>query len=125
MNRHRLLKREDEGKTWVTTRGVLAEETRMIEFAVQGKGSCKPVAEMGELRFKEEMLNEGQLRAVEHVLTSPDRVMLIRGVAGTGKSTLTREAVAQLEERGRSVVMLAPSGGSFTRRTASGRLPRG
>ncbi len=35
------------GKTWVTTRGVLAEETRMIEFAVQGKVSCKPVCRNG------------------------------------------------------------------------------
>ncbi len=109
MDGHRLLKRDDVGKTWVTTRGILAEEKRMIEFAVQGKGSCKPVAAKGELRFKEERLNEGQLRAVEHVLTSRDRVMLIRGAAGTGKSTLTREAVAQLEARGRSVAMLAPS----------------
>ena len=37
------------------------------------------------------------------------RVMLILGDAGTGKTTLAREAVTQLEDRGKRVVMLAPS----------------
>jgi hypothetical protein len=55
------------------------------------------------------LLNDGQQRAVEHLLTSPDRVMILRGFAGTGKTTLTTEAVAQMEHAGKQVVMLAPS----------------
>jgi len=35
--------------------------------------------------------------------------MILRGFAGTGKTTLTREAVAHMENAGKPVVMLAPS----------------
>jgi conjugative relaxase-like TrwC/TraI family protein len=109
VDRYGLLKRVEEDKTLVTTPTVLSEETKMIGFAVAGKGSCRPLAEPGKIRFNDDRLNEGQRSAVTHVLASSDRVMLIRGAAGTGKSTLTREAVSQLNERGKQIVMLAPS----------------
>ena len=109
IGRHNLLRRQEAGKTWVTTKEVLAEETKMIAFAVSGKGSCKPLEERGKVDVKDGRLNAGQRHAVEHVLTSPDKVVLIAGGAGTGKTALTREAVDQIERRGKSVVMLAPS----------------
>lgn len=104
-----LLKREEGGKVWVTTKQVLAEETRMLRFATSGKGSCRPLAAAGMIEWRDARLNKAQRAAVEHVLTSPNRVMLIRGAAGTGKSTLTKEAVSQMESHGKQVVMLAPS----------------
>jgi len=104
-----LLRRHEAGTTWVTTSEALDEERKLIAFAAAGKGSCRPLAEPGGLESKDERLNDGQRRAVAHVLTSPDRVTMIAGRAGTGKTTLTQEAVAQIEERGKHVVMLAPS----------------
>ena len=109
VEKHGLLKRAESGKTWVTTKSILAEETSMIGWAVAGKASCKPLSEHDAIHLKDDRLNEGQRRAVEHVLTSADRVMLIRGAAGTGKTMLTKEAVAQLNNREKHVVMLAPS----------------
>lgn len=103
-----LLRREERGTAWVTTPEALAEERAMVGFAAWGKGACRPLS-AGPLTFGDPRLNEGQRRAVAHVLASTDRVMLVRGIAGTGKTTLTREAVAQIEKAGRSVVMLAPS----------------
>lgn len=109
IGRHNLLRRQEAGKMWVTTKEVLAEETKMISFAAAGKSSCRPLAERGKVEIRDQRLNAGQRRAVEHVLTSADKVVLIAGSAGTGKTALTQEAVAQIEERGKSVVMLAPS----------------
>ncbi len=109
VDNHGLLKRKESGKTWVTTKKILAEETSMIGWAVAGKGSCKPLADRDEIHLNDDRLNKGQRRAVEHVLTSADRVMLIRGAAGTGKSMLAKEAVSQLNKCGKQVVMLAPS----------------
>jgi len=109
VHRHGLLKREENGKVWVTTPKVLAEESQMISFAVYGKGACKPLRAAGEVRAKDARLNDSQLRAVEHVLTSPDRVTILRGAAGTGKTTLAKEAVSQIVECGKHVVMLAPT----------------
>ncbi len=104
-----LLRREENGRTWITTPDILDEERRMLAFAAQGKATCHPFAAPGSIRWKDERLDDGQRKAVEHVLTSSDRAMLLRGIAGTGKTTLTREAVAQMEERGVRVAMLAPS----------------
>ena len=54
-------------------------------------------------------LNGQQRAAVGHVLASRDRVTLLRGAAGTGKTTLAREAVRRLEAAGRRVHGFAPS----------------
>ncbi len=104
-----LLKRDIAGRSWVTTKDMLATERRMLAVATSGKAACAPIAEEGPIAFKCERLDGDQLKAVEHVLHSTDRVMLIRGGAGTGKTTLAREAVAQIETCGKQVVMLAPS----------------
>jgi ATP-dependent exoDNAse (exonuclease V) alpha subunit len=81
----------------------------MIAFAANGREKFKPLASKNEIRFKSTILNSQQRNAINHILTSGDKVMLIRGAAGTGKTTLTQEAVAQINERGKNVVMLAPS----------------
>lgn len=104
-----LLKREEKGKTLMTTKAILAEENRMLSFAVGGKNCCRPLVGNQPIEFKNTELDEQQRRAVELPLRSTDRVMIIRGRAGTGKTTLTTEAVAQIEVRGKPVVMVAPT----------------
>jgi conjugative relaxase-like TrwC/TraI family protein len=112
VNKLGLLKREDDGKLLVTTREILAEEQKMLQFAVGGKGACRPIA-AGLDGWQDDLaksrLSGEQRAAVTHVLTSPDRVMVLRGVAGSGKTTLTQEAVRHMEAAGKRVVMLAPS----------------
>lgn len=103
-----LLVRERDGRRWVTTPHVLAEEERMIAFARQSRGAFRPLAARG-YRIARDWLNAGQKRAVEHILRSRDGVMLVRGVAGTGKTTLMQEAVAGIRAGGHEVVVLAPS----------------
>src|SRR6202040_221339 len=51
-------------------------------------------------------LSAEQQAAVRHVWESADQLMLIRGGAGTGKTTMMRPALARL---GAPVVLLAPS----------------
>jgi conjugative relaxase-like TrwC/TraI family protein len=104
-----LLKREIAGRSWTTTKDVLAEERRMLAIATAGKGTCPAIAGEEPIHFKDERLSKDQLGAVEHVLRSTDSIMLIKGGAGTGKTTLAREVVDQIEARGMPVTMLAPS----------------
>ena len=104
-----LLRREENGRTLVTTKAILAEEARMLNFATGGKNCCRPLVSDGQINFKNIDLDEQQRRAVELPLRSADRVMIIRGRAGTGKTTLTMEAVAQIEARGKPVVIVAPT----------------
>ncbi|WP_435008027.1 MobF family relaxase [Tundrisphaera lichenicola] len=132
-----------------TTRDVLAEEDRVVAFAREGRGTCRPMGcarsepqisslrheKQGEIRAPrahgsapaqqrlsasvsdEARAKNGEVRATDslspeqaaiarHVWTSPDRVILIRGAAGTGKTHTMKETIAGLD---RPVVVLAPS----------------
>lgn len=96
---------KERSRTLCTTRQVLSEEKRMVELARSGQGKLRPLYEQAP------KLNlEGQQAdAVTHLLTTSHRVSIIRGAAGTGKTTLMREAVHQMEKGGRKVFTVAPT----------------
>lgn len=100
-----------KGRMMVTTPKVLGEEKRMIGFARRGRGTRRRLGKQGRT-ISRDWLNEGQKRAVRHVLGSTDAVILVRGAAGVGKTTMMREAVAGIEENGTSVFTFAPSAGA-------------
>ena len=103
--------REVGGRRLATTRVVLAEEARLVAFARGGRGTCAPLGR-GAHAFTRDWLNAGQKAAVRHVLASPDRVMLVRGAAGTGKTSLMQEAAEAIEKGGKRVFAFAPSAGA-------------
>ncbi len=97
-----------EGQRWFTTGEVLAEEKRLIEFVRAGQGRCEPLR-AGAYEFENKGLSQEQRNAVLHVITSKDRVIAIRGGAGTGKTTMMKEAVRAIEGGSHRVFALAPS----------------
>jgi conjugative relaxase-like TrwC/TraI family protein len=103
-----LITAERDGRRLVTTSEVLNEEQRMTDFARRGRGACSRLGAASH-QFREPKLNDGQRRAVLHVLNSPDRVIVIRGAAGVGKTTAMREAVDAIEANGKQVFTFAPS----------------
>jgi primosomal protein N' len=94
-----LLIHDRQGRRMVTTHDVLAEESGVIEFARGGRGACRALGKR-DRKLKRDWLNTSQQAAVKHVLESRDRVILVRGVAGSGKTTLMQEVVEGLEENG-------------------------
>lgn len=106
--RREVLSHREGDLTLVTTREVLAEEQAALTFARTGRGVCKPLLADGEA-LASGRLNRDQQDAVRHILTSSDRVMLIRGKAGTGKTTLLTEAVAAIRAAGTAVHLFAPT----------------
>lgn len=94
-------------RVMVTTPEVLAEETAMLRFARDGRGAHAPLAAEEVLRTTR--LNQGQTNAVRHVWDSHDRVIVVSGGAGTGKTTLMREAIRGIESQGKKVHVLAPT----------------
>lgn len=104
------------GRRMVTTRTVLSEEKRMIDFARKGRGTCRSIeSQLQQLpeskaeRIIKTKLNGQQQKAVRHILESRDRVILLRGAAGVGKTTLLKEAVQAIEHSGIKVAAFAPS----------------
>ena len=88
----------------VTTRAVWEQEQKIIGFARDGKGVFAPLAP-GKADGLSKLSDE-QKAAVRHVWDSTDQVILIRGGAGTGKTTMMTPALSEL---GTPVVLLAPS----------------
>jgi conjugative relaxase-like TrwC/TraI family protein len=87
-----------------TTREVLAEESRIIQFALSGRGSMRPLGV--PQTAVDNSLSIEQRAIVRHVLESPDEVILVVGDAGTGKTRSIKATFAAID---RPVAMLAPS----------------
>jgi conjugative relaxase-like TrwC/TraI family protein len=110
--RDEFVQKESEGRQWFTTKKILAEEKRLLEFVRDGQGDCKPL-NASPYQIQNPLLRgpeaKEQRDAVLHVLRSPDRVIAVRGGAGTGKTTMLKEAVAGIECAGQKVFAFAPS----------------
>lgn len=102
------LSAEHEGRRFITTPNVWAEEKGMLDFAREGRGTLPALAPTPHV-FSRDWLNDGQRKAVEHVLGSHDRVTLVRGAAGVGKTSMMQEAVEAVEANGTKVMTFAPS----------------
>lgn len=91
-----------------TTVDVLAEEVKLIDFVRSGRGKFAPLAK-GKISLSDKRLSSEQTSAVENVLRSTSQVIAIRGAAGVGKTTLMKEAAAQIEKSGLRIFAFAPS----------------
>ena len=98
-----------------TTKEVLAQEGRIIAFARESRGTMRPLASrqfedarraLAATFGKNVTLSPEQQAAIHHIWNSPDQVILIRGGAGTGKTTMMKTAIAGIDK---PVAVLAPS----------------
>ena len=129
-----LVRAEHGGRAVATTPDMVAAERRLVAFARQGRGKCRPLA-APDRPLVRGWLNAGQQAAVRHVLASRDRVTLVRGAAGTGKTKLEEELRDALRETGTPVAALAQSAGAsrdvlraeagVRTRRHGGTIPRG
>lgn len=102
---NRVIRISEHGRLMCTTKEVLGEEKRMVDLAKKGKAKLTPLyAKAPDLT-----LNDQQADAVSHVLTTSNRVSIVRGAAGTGKTTLMKEAVHWMEKAGKQVTVVAPT----------------
>lgn len=109
--RRPLIRGEHAGRPVVTTEDMRAAEARLVAFARDGRGRLRPLGDANR-PITREPFNEGQKAAVRHVLGSRDAVTIIRGAAGTGKTTLEDELRLALAEAGVKVAALAQSTGA-------------
>jgi conjugative relaxase-like TrwC/TraI family protein len=105
-----ILRGERDGERMVTTEAVLAEERAMLNFARLGAAEHAAIGQGATWEFRRAWLSDEQRGAVTHVLASTDRVIGIRGGAGTGKTAMMQEAVEAVAAlTGKAPVVLAPS----------------
>ncbi|MEL6621526.1 MAG: MobF family relaxase [Pseudomonadota bacterium] len=98
-----LIRGEVDGRAVITTPEVLAEEDRMIASARRGRLGCAALGS-GDYRLSNPRLNDGQRAAITQIWESRDRVMVLRGGAGVGKTKgVLAEAVAGLAAAGHAI----------------------
>ncbi|GAB1856129.1 hypothetical protein MHTCC0001_09640 [Flavobacteriaceae bacterium MHTCC 0001] len=91
-----------------TTESVHAQELKMINLAREGIGKFRPLKhDFVASMFKH--LNDEQRLVLQHVMTSQDQIVMIRGGAGTGKTTLFKTLVPEIEETGKKAFLFAPT----------------
>lgn len=108
LRRHGLLKKKVDDRWFFTTKERLEEEEFIVQFARRGRGTRRRLGHPGQ-PLQREWLDAGQRAAVQHLLESPDRVLVLRGAAGVGKTSLLQEAVAGIQAAGQRVLAFAPS----------------
>lgn len=89
-----------------TTREVLGLERAVIDAARLGRGTCRPIAPHHRPTAAVP-LTRGQREAVAHALSTPDRWAVIRGAAGTGKTTALAEIARATRDAGLPVMAAA------------------
>ena len=96
------------GRSFVTGEA-LRSEREIVARMRDGIGAADALAEKARVsaRLDRTTLTEGQREAVRTILLSHDRIVAVQGAAGTGKTTMLREALGSMGER--KVVLLAPS----------------
>ena len=105
--RHGLIVQEIDGRRMVTTAALQAEEDAIIGFAARGLGSVEPMGLAAGLERGQ--LNDGQWKAVSGLLGSENRVNLVLGPAGAGKSSLLAAYKQGTILAGENVTFLATS----------------
>ncbi len=101
-----VIRGEVGGRSWITTRAAHALEAKVVAFAREGRNSCAPFGS-GRYQIQSEVLNVQQRAAIAHIWRSTDRVLMLRGGAGVGKTTLMGEAVAGLTAGGHKCFVFA------------------
>lgn len=98
-------------RDFITTNNVLSAEGKMIAFARDSRGTRYAILSKTHV-FQRDWLNQQQKNAVNHVLQSRDTVTGVTGGAGTGKTSLMKEAVEAIESQNKQVFTFAPSTGA-------------
>jgi conjugative relaxase-like TrwC/TraI family protein len=96
----------------VTTPEALKTEESILAMVEAGKGRTTPIVAAADAPNRLQAaspfeLNPGQLAAATLLVSSTDRIVVIQGVAGAGKSTMLQATAAVAREEGKRVLGLA------------------
>ncbi len=92
---------------YVTTKLVLEEENKILKFLARTKGTQYQIH--SEFSLQDSNLDDEQKSVVEALMRSKDRVFVVAGKAGTGKTTMMKAAIDSMMKFGERVYTFAPT----------------
>lgn len=102
-----LIVREIDGRRLATIPAALKDEAIVLDFAIESLDSVSPLN--SDWMPKVDWLSQEQDDAISQLVKSGDKLQLLLGGAGTGKTTLMRHAVDAIRDGGHQVFAFAPS----------------
>lgn len=98
---------EQSNTTVITTKEMIEMEEENLSIAMNGRNTQKPLNARYEITNS--ILNDNQRNSVKHILSSRDKVMILLGDAGTGKTTLMKTVKDGIQANGKTLFAIAPS----------------
>ena len=104
---------------FITTRNTVLTEKACLNLMRQGQAKMNPILSQDVLLpiKQHDRLTNGQKEAIELILTTPDRVVGIQGVAGSGKTTMLKEVKRLGEDAGFQILGLSNTASASNRMT--------
>lgn len=105
--------RLDHTITHVTTPEHITQERQLLAEIDRGRGAAQPIVGAGDIAERlqaaagERPLNGEQIGAATLALSTSDRIVVVQGVAGAGKTTMIETMAGVAQEEGREVLGLA------------------
>jgi len=101
-----------EQKKFYTTQYLLLAETAILTIERQGHHAVQPIytQSLQAEQLNAFTLDAEQQNAVNMILTTPNRIVAIKGSAGTGKSHMLKAATVFIEQQHHKVMAIAPYG---------------
>ena len=105
--------RLDHAITHVTTPEHIAQERQLLAEIDRGRGAMQPIMGAGDIAERlqvvagERPLNGEQIGAATLALSTSDRIVVVQGVAGAGKTTMIETLAGVAQEEGKEVLGLA------------------
>jgi len=96
---------------YFTTAEALVAEKSAVDHIRRGKGAVAPLLDQTARAdlIAQHPLNAEQAAAATFLLATSDRFVAVQGLAGVGKTTMTRAVVSGIRQAGSQVLGLAPS----------------
>ena len=108
--RHGVITDTIDGRVYATTAELQREEDYIASVAAKGRSTVAPIGKpegLSRALAEGKALNDGQFEAVTGLLESSNRVNLVEGPAGAGKSSMLAAFDAAAQKAGHSVTYLA------------------
>ena len=105
--RNDIIKAEIDTVPFLTTKGMIRQESELVLRANEGKGTFAPIFQ--NYSPKQSQLNDQQVNAIKQILNSRDFITVLKGSAGVGKTSLLTEARDAIALKGKQLCSLAPS----------------
>lgn len=105
-----------------TTKAAQLRERDMLAIEARGRNALQPIVNQQQAvtRLEQTTLNAGQRAAAEFIASNEHRIAAIQGSAGTGKTTLLKEAQILINDRGYKMLGVAPSAAAANELSARG-----